>query len=311
MIERYHDRIDLQRMLANVPDHSIVDHNSNQPQYEEMMERIQRYYPDILFAKAHTGMEYQVADVTFTVLHTPDDMIDFWVKNRDEYYANWAGSDICIVENNGVDRPTLNFDVNKIQSVYDKVYQLVLDNPGAVDIGSEMASFKSGNVLFFNQTLGHLSGLTDMTYDYGVLPTPKFDTQQESYYSHLHSCTIWSIPTDARDPEMAAAVLTSLGYDSNRLTLIPHYEDLLKTRYVKDSESGYMIDLVYQNINMGFDSIYNEALGTSVSDKSSMPIFCFSTLLSANDGSSVSSWWIANQNTVKSKFDAMIDGFYD
>ena len=110
---------------------------------------------------------------------------------------------------------------------------------------------------------------------------------------------------------MAAAVLTSLGYDSNRLTLIPHYEDLLKTRYVKDSESGYMIDLVYQNINMGFDSIYNEALGTSVSDKSSMPIFCFSTLLSANDGSSVSSWWIANQNTVQSKFDAMIDGFYD
>lgn len=89
LIQKYHDRIELQRMLANVPDSKVADHNSNMNEFLSCMKTVNTYYPDLLYLKAHTGMEIQIADVSFTVLFTQEDMVDFWVANRDDYYAHW------------------------------------------------------------------------------------------------------------------------------------------------------------------------------------------------------------------------------
>lgn len=95
LIEKYHDRIDLQRMLANVPDNANLHSSqlSNYPQFEICMNRINKYYPDLLYMKAHTGMKIQIADVEFTVLNTQEDLIDYWVNNRkifEEKWLNWS-----------------------------------------------------------------------------------------------------------------------------------------------------------------------------------------------------------------------------
>ena len=95
LIEKYHDRIDLQRMLANVPDNANLHSSqlSNYPQFMICMDRINRYYPNMLYLKAHTGMKVQLADVEFTVLNTQEDLIDYWVRNRKiftEKWLNWS-----------------------------------------------------------------------------------------------------------------------------------------------------------------------------------------------------------------------------
>ena len=232
----------------------------------------------------------------------------------------WGSSGINIMPNNGTDRPEINFNAEQIQAVYDKVYNLFWNNPGAVinnveglklgDTSMEKY-FKEGNALFYIVQLGNLAQLTDMEQDYGVLPTPKYDEAQKQYYTHLHACTMFGVPMDAKDPEMSAAIMTSLAYDSNQLVIEPHFNKLLKLRYSKDSESGKMIDLIYSNIYMNFDSIYNEALGTALSDKASMPIFAIPTLINKNDGSSISSWWQSNKSNLQSKFNEIMDGFFD
>ena len=150
-----------------------------------------------------------------------------------------------------------------------------------------------------------------MTDGFGVLPMPKYEEAQPSYYTQLHSCELWSIPTDANDPEMSAAIMTSMGYDSHEVVLEPHFEKLLKTRYVKDSESGYMIDTIYYNIYMNFDSIYNEVLqpGNDFSNKNLMPMFMFGSLLNGTYGSAVQ-WWDANQEGLKDELNMILEGFY-
>lgn len=231
----------------------------------------------------------------------------------------WASSGINIVPNNGVDRPELIFNVEQIQNVFDQVYKLFHGNQGAVinnvtglNLGSTTMPdyFKEGNALFLITQLGSLASFTDMEEDYGVLPTPKLNSEQKEYYTHLHACTVFSVPLDSKDPEMSAAIMTSLAYDSNQLVIVPHFDKLLKLRYSKDSDTGKMIDLIYNNIYMNFDSIYNEALGTSLSDKTTMPVFAIPTLIHRNDGSSVSSWWQSNRTNLQSKFNEIMDGFF-
>lgn len=94
LIEKYHDRIDLQRILANVPDHSTIatDQISNYPQYKEVMTQVNLHFPNAMYLKAHAGMEIQLADVSFTVLQTADDMADYWADNKDIYVGTWKFS---------------------------------------------------------------------------------------------------------------------------------------------------------------------------------------------------------------------------
>lgn len=91
LIRKYHDRIDLQRMLANVPDNDNIHSSqlSNYPQFEACMDRINEFYPDMMYLKAHTGMIIQIADVEFTILNTQEDLIDYWVNNRNIYMEKW------------------------------------------------------------------------------------------------------------------------------------------------------------------------------------------------------------------------------
>ena len=117
---------------------------------------------------------------------------------------------------------------------------------------------------------------------------------------------------DANDPDMSTAVMTSMGYDSHEVVLEPHFEKLLKTRYVKDSESGYMIDTIYYNIYMNFDSIYNEVLqpGEGVSNKSVMPMFLFGGIANGTFGSATA-WWSSNRTGLEQELEKLLEGFYN
>ena len=231
--------------------------------------------------------------------------------------AFYGAAGINMVPNNGVDVPTFDFNAEIIDNVWTKI-QLLIESPATVANGFGTTTlsdidqcFIEGKALFNLTRLGSLADMTDMADGFGVLPMPKYDVAQESYYTQLHSCELWSIPMDAKDPDMSSAVMTSLGYDSHEVVLEPHFEKLLKTRYVKDSESGYMIDTIYYNIFMNFDSIYNEVFypGAGFSDKNVMPMFIFGALANGNSGSA-SAWWAKNENNLKAELQDILKGFY-
>ncbi len=251
---------------------------------------------------------------------TGGDVYGLVVQETINLQSFWSGSEINIVPNNGVERPELTFNTEYIQNVYEAVRDLVVDNEGVVvnsisdhllgssNVDDALKYFAANKSLFFLSRLGQLAQLTSMETDYGLLPIPLYSSSQENYRTHIHACTMWSIPLDAKNSEMSSAVLTAMGYHSNRLVIDAHYDKLLKTRYVKDTESGYMIDLIYNNIYMNFDAVYNEALGNK-SDKTTLPVFIFHSLL-LNSDSSVASWYARNKGALESNFNAIIEGFY-
>ena len=232
--------------------------------------------------------------------------------------AFYTAAGVNMIPNDGETRPAFNVNTNQLESIWDGIKMLVessatleYSTEGSL-IGNDFRGyFRDGKALFAIMTLSSLKKYTDMTDGFGVLPMPKYNEEQTNYYSQLHGCELWSVPMDANDPDLSTQVMTSMGYDSHEVVIEPHFEKLLKTRYVKDSESGYMIDTIYYNIYMNFDSIYNEVLqpGNDFSDKNVMPMFMFGALLNGTYGSATA-WWQANQSGLNSELEKILEGFY-
>lgn len=220
----------------------------------------------------------------------------------------WTSCNISIIENNGEDLPRLNYDIEYVQNVSEKVYKLLFENVGCLPTASDLPQiFLEDRSMFIFSLLGDLSTYASgMTTKYGVLPVPKYDSNQENYRTFVQQgMTFFGIPVDAHNSEMSCAVISSLGYDSHEIVIIPHYETLLKTRYVKDSTSGYMIDIIYNGIWMNFDSVYTEALGDSLTKSEAMPTYIY-RLMKAGEPPNIAGWWEEQGEGLQTRLDNLI-----
>ena len=115
-----------------------------------------------------------------------------------------------------------------------------------------------------------------MDDDYGIIPLPMLDENQEFYNSCIHdSCTIFCVPITVANTTAVSAVLEALAAESARLVSPAYYEQALKVKYTRDSDAGDMIDLIYSHISTDFAFLYSSALSnmahvfrTNISSKS-------------------------------------------
>jgi hypothetical protein len=103
--------------------------------------------------------------------------------------------------------------------------------------------------------------LREMEDNYTILPLPKLDETQAEYNSAIHDgCTIFAIPITTGNPDAVSAVLEALAAESARLVSPAYYDQALKVKYTRDSDSGEMIDLIYSNISTDFAFMYSNNL---------------------------------------------------
>ena len=99
LLTKYHDRIDLQRVLNNTPDTEVV-YNSNNPSYVELVDLINKYYKNVLFLKGHTGMKIRLADAELEVIYSQEDNIERWCadeQNLNYKIYDYNNSSLCII----------------------------------------------------------------------------------------------------------------------------------------------------------------------------------------------------------------------
>lgn len=93
---------------------------------------------------------------------------------------------------------------------------------------------------FFNVvTLDAVEDLRAIESDFGILPMPKYNAQQDSYKSHVQQnySSAMSIPNVVTDYELIGKVLEEMVYQS-MLTVKPTNIDIpLGSKYIRDPES--------------------------------------------------------------------------
>lgn len=124
-----------------------------------------------------------------------------------------------------------------------------------------MKTFAEGRVATMVNFIYSTEYMRDMKDDYGIVPVPKFDENQEKYHAQLGtSTTMLFVPVTTKSPELTSKVMESLAYFGNKLVAPKYYEVALKEKYARDTEIHEMLDLIRDGAALDFLFVYGTSL---------------------------------------------------
>lgn len=161
-------------------------------------------------------------------------------------FVGMGGSPVSKDEDN---LPTLNVNNERTFNVIDKLIELYDDGNGAWDGGNTYGvantMFKESRLLFQDTTLTALPGLRNLDDDFGALPYPKLDEDQEDYYSRIvNFSSLTYIPVTNQKLELTSAVLEYMAYISHQNLIPAFYDEILNIKTARDFETEEMINII-------------------------------------------------------------------
>ena len=218
---------------------------------------------------------YRDADGSGTV--SEGDTVGFASSTLSYLDPYWSSCDIQIITKDADNYLQYSLDSEKLSNTVDKLIVLFHQSnawfdKSSGDDGKQTAMsnlFATGNVGTVTLRLGSVE--TDqfitMQDEYGIIPMPKYDENQEKYYTFLHDqFTSIGIPSvhssDEEKVQMLGAVLEALALENYKSVVPTYYEVALKGRYLEDSESWRMLDMIYENVKVDAGVLYTKNLGS-------------------------------------------------
>lgn len=105
-------------------------------------------------------------------------------------------------------------------------------------------TFKQGNALFQNNIVGKVRLLRDVNWDYGVLPYPKYDKEQDNYYSRVVDAWLHVVPKTCSDVDRVSVILEALASGSSQYVFPAYYDKVLKYQIMRNPEDIEMLELI-------------------------------------------------------------------
>ncbi|NLE12780.1 MAG: hypothetical protein GX628_03770 [Clostridiales bacterium] len=168
--------------------------------------------------------------------------------------------------------PVLVVDHTHTVDVIDYIYSLYFENPAVVTYPASLESLdvtmvnklSAGEMVFMFGWFDTARFLRDMEEDYGVIPYPKYNEAQEEYNALAHDnagqfCIPVTLGNAKRD--MVGALLQAAAEYSAEYLTPAYYEIALKTKYMRDSESVRVLDIIKNAATTDFAYVYNYAIG--------------------------------------------------
>jgi hypothetical protein len=120
--------------------------------------------------------------------------------------------------------------------------------------------FESDRALFMANTFRFLPELRAMESDFGIIPYPKFNENQDRYYARLEGVELFVTGHGAseEDVERTSVILEAMASLSYRTVIPVMYDTVLQTQIARDDESADMLDLIFDNRVIDFgDTIWS------------------------------------------------------
>ena len=118
--------------------------------------------------------------------------------------------------------------------------------------------FENGNALFANGLIEMaVNNLREAEFDYGIIPYPKWDTEQENYYTSVdggHEGL--AILKSISDPEFVGTISEALCAESWKRVVPAYYDVALKFKGTRDERSIEMLDAIVQSRVFDFGYVY-------------------------------------------------------
>jgi len=211
--------------------------------------------------------------------------------------------------------PYLDVVNEKNVAFVEKLYDLFYNNNGTFVVSvSEAANannvvvpnkFSNNELLFALGWLTTSSKLRDMEGDFGIIPFPKYDEQQDNYIALCHDSTravVIPITVSDEDADKVSAVMEEMAFLGWRDVTPTYYEVALKVKYIRDSDdlSLRIIDTIANAATTDFAYIYNYALDG---------VGLIMRKLMGDKNADIASYYASIEPAVQTKFNTLIEHF--
>ena len=155
--------------------------------------------------------------------------------------------------------PELTFYDEHTVEAFEKVKQLHATNPGTLSVASgNGTSFSIGNQLFTRSSLNTGASLRDMQDDYGVLPLPKFDEEQDDYYTTFsNTASLVVVLSTCQNTEKVGATLELMAAEGYKQVTPAYFEICLQGKYSDAPEDAEMYDRILKTFVFNFGFCYS------------------------------------------------------
>ena len=156
---------------------------------------------------------------------------------------------------------TLNLDI------VDKVKSLIHDqatdyhaSTARSDATNKAKLFTSGKTMFYATALyaGYTINAQTNVPSFGVLPMPKYGTDQEKYITTSYGVSVFAIPKIALDQHFSAVILDAINYYSEEHTLDAFYNKAMRGQLAEGSDDVRMLDLAKDTMYFDMGWILDE-----------------------------------------------------
>lgn len=177
-----------------------------------------------------------------------------------------------MVAKDAQDLPYFNMKSQSLVNKFEKVYNLLTEKNTAI-LAEKIANWKDdpytkANRIFFEnralfqyQKVQYVNDLANEKVNFGIVPMPKYDSNQENY--HSTATVYWSlflgVPMNiaTADIDVTAYTLQAMAYYGQTLLTPAYYQDTIKSQKTQDPESEEMLDLIFANRVYDIASVFN------------------------------------------------------
>lgn len=122
--------------------------------------------------------------------------------------------------------------------------------------------FSEGQSLFAALRIYVIDNLRSMEANFGIIPFPKYDESQASYYTHVDGhAPLMCLPKTIIDPERTGVIIESLCAESYRTCVPAMYDIVLTEKFSRDEMSVKMLDIILDGRTQNFGYVYEGSTG--------------------------------------------------
>ncbi|MBQ9544619.1 MAG: hypothetical protein IJV00_05795 [Clostridia bacterium] len=254
------------------------------------------------------------------------------VKSEGDFYAfadSWRGPipsdafqygmDARITRKGDDGVPYLDYNSVRMADVMSKLHAFNNDSAGVFYASSHynngsidtviLNKFINGSLVFYAEVLASAGSFGDMTDDFGLLPMPKYNKEQDKYYtSQSDGYAAFAVAADVLDEradkcDMVGTTLEKLCEESYRSVAPNFFETVMKYRYLRTDADNQkdikMYDIILSGNNFNFGLIYSSML-----DNIS---FGCRYMIGRDNSADIASFWGSREATVTARFENLIE----
>lgn len=218
------------------------------------------------------------ADLNGDGVMTTDDRYGFILYDFNHFNAFIPSFDLSVTEADNEGGYNLVFGNEKVSSAIERLCSFFHNETGNTfantqDAGNDGSfqdslrnAFANGRSLIISAEFNHAEIYRDMENDFGIMPFPKWDENQDEYQTFARNVfNSFGVPVTCSDTDMAAAVLEAMASENYRTLTSTYYNTALKTKYAREEEAVRMYDIIRSSIRFNFAYTFNADLNMIVS----------------------------------------------